>query len=183
MRIFNRKKFTLTVIIVIIINLAASGLWGLFALEIRKERIIVAGLSSQVKNSEKRNTELRYLNIALDEIESDRRKLNEVFTKEFDIITLIKKIEEVASLAGVTLEIKSVDMPAGDDLYPVFSMKTTGSFSDIFYNLLLLENISYQIAFNNFNVGEAGILKKGDLKIDLWEANFEFELLSFINEI
>src|SRR3989344_2064798 len=95
--------------------------------------------------------------------------------KDFKIFeSFIANIERVGGEGGVDVRVESANLAPGQkNSWPSFRLETSGKFSSVFRFPLLLENLPYEISFEEIN-----ITKSGDLK-EPWNAVYAIKLLSY----
>ncbi len=124
----------------------------------------------------KRLNEVRLLNRSIDKIKKEKYSLESHFVKNTNIVPFLDSLEKLASLVSVKNEILSVNVPSNDTSL-VINLKMEGDFNSIYKFLMLLENSSYEITINSFNVTRS--LNQGEKDLKKWTADFKISLLSF----
>ncbi len=94
------------------------------------------------------------------------------------VAPFLDTIEKLSNEVGIKTEVISVDSPK-ESTSLVVSIKSTGSFENVYKLIMLLENSPYDLEFvsvdlENVNAGNSS-------KTPQWTANLEIRLLSFIN--
>lgn len=174
------KKIVLSIVLVIAVNAFAFACLWLINMKVRQMNGKISTAKSEISLKEKESNEAKILKASLLDFSPLEEKLNDVFIEQKDVLSFIEEIEVLAKESGVDMEFRSVDISKNDTgEKPVFQFKALGSFSDIFYYLTLLENIKYQIVFDNISLQEKGVVGIGDNSRVIWEANFSLRLLSY----
>jgi len=172
------KKIILSAGLIFAINAFAIGALLFINMTVKEMNNRVAIAKNEIILEEKKANEARALKESLSNLSIRKEKLDSVFIEQKDVLSFIKEIENLAKESGVDMEFRSVDISKNDSgEKPIFQFKATGPFSGLFYYLVLLENIKYQIVFDNITfqkIGGSG--NKTDLK---WEATFSVRLLSY----
>ncbi len=106
--------------------------------------------------------------------ENERMLVEESFVSREELIKFIENIERVGVGSGVDVRVESANLaPDEKNSRPSFRLETSGNFSSVFRFPLLLENLPYEISFDEIN-----ITKSGDLK-EPWNAVYVIKLLSY----
>ncbi|OGF80489.1 hypothetical protein A2W48_00930 [Candidatus Giovannonibacteria bacterium RIFCSPHIGHO2_12_44_12] len=106
--------------------------------------------------------------------ENERKLVEESFVGREGLIKFIENIERVGGEGGVDVRVESANLAPGQkNSWPSFRLETSGKFSSVFRFPLLLENLPYEISFEEIN-----ITKSGDLK-EPWNAVYAIKLLSY----
>ncbi len=118
-----------------------------------------------------RREEIKSFNDSFKSIEVDKTLLETHFAQSSDIVPFLNAIEKMASSTGTKAEVSFIEIaPDGSGL--LVDMKDTGSFSQVYNLLRLLENSPYELEFTSIEIHNA---TKGN-----WEATFKIKLISFI---
>lgn len=174
------KKIILSVAFVIIVNTFAVGALMFINIKVRgmNDKIVVT--RGEMKLKEKDGTDAKYLKTNLLSLSEGKEKFDDVFIGKKGVLSFIEEIETLAKESGVEMEFRSVDISQSDNgEKPVFQFKASGSFPDVFHYLVLLENIKYQIVFDNISLQENGVSGSIDNTRVMWDANFSLRLLSY----
>ena len=77
---------------------------------------------------------------------------------KFAAVDFIELLEQISRKAGVELEIKTVNLPNQQSSIkkPIFEFQAGGSFRDLFQCLVLIENLPYQINFEEVQLMSVG---------------------------
>ncbi|MBU1091624.1 hypothetical protein KKA27_02070 [Patescibacteria group bacterium] len=135
-----------------------------------KERLLSEG-QKQLSSIEKRIQDASLTEKKLPDTKKKYDELKSMFIKEDDVVSFIKNIEYLAKKANVELEIKNIDVPKENTPF-FFTLDVEGSFPDIYYYILLLENNSYYIKLD-----KAYLQRTEENKEQSWSANLKLELL------
>ncbi|PIR58042.1 MAG: hypothetical protein COU71_00635 [Parcubacteria group bacterium CG10_big_fil_rev_8_21_14_0_10_38_31] len=174
------KKIILTIGLVIAINaFAVVSLWFI-NMKIKEINDRVLSSRSEMYSKEKDTKEAKILKDNLLSLSPRVDKINAVFIGQKDVLSFIEEIETLAKESGVEMEFRSVDISKSDSgEKPIFQFKAIGSFADIFQYLVLLENIKYQVIFDNISFQEKRVSGIDDDTNVIWDANFSLRLLSY----
>lgn len=174
------KKIISSIVLVVIANIFAIGVFLFVNMKVKdmNDRILVSKAEMILK--EKESSEARSIKTSLLNFTLWEDKLNAVFIEQKDVLNFIKEIEALAKESGVEMEFRSVDISKNDEgEKPVFQFKASGAFPDIFHYLVLLENVKYQVIFDNISFQEKGVVESSSGSDVMWEANFSLRLLSY----
>lgn len=114
-------------------------------------------------------------------ISEDRDKIDKHFAKSSDIVPFLDSIEGLTSKINLKAEISSVDvLPDKSGL--MIGMRASGTFSDVYKFLTLLENFSYELDIVGVDMSKTGGTDVEGKKptAPKWDANFRIKLVSFI---
>ena len=171
----NKRKNFITVVLLVILTNAVfvSGAFFLFY-NINLKKKSINKVKKDIVFYEKRIENIKSIEKSLSNSEENSNAIKKVFLDKESIIDFIKRLEYLAGLTNVRLDMKSVNISAESNRAPVFSFDINGSFSNVYDYLVFIENESYQIALNKI------YFQKSE-ELPGWEASFELELLSFKN--
>ena len=110
----------------------------------------------------------------MQDIEKDRAKINGAFVDSKTLVLFIEEVEQIAARSAIELTIESVSLPQASDGFPVFHLKTDGSFSATHRFLALLEALRYHVSLANVRMA------KNDVK-KTWTSAIQLDLLSYSN--
>lgn len=162
---------------------------------------------SMLNLSELENIQSNYslYNKALEETQEERKDLDSFIVNKKSAADFISDIEKFAEHAGVQIT-KSVTLekasPQAKDSFLHFSVRAKGDIDDVFYFMLLEENMPYKLRFKKFAIamsdagGNSSLASvpvqtktsKGKTVVAApipkpeWTGEADFELLSYINE-
>ncbi|MCH7882909.1 hypothetical protein IIA95_00645 [Patescibacteria group bacterium] len=167
-----RRNIVKVILMILIFNLILAGGWWFFYSQIQKTRRALFLLTADIAAAELKQKNIRALTRLLQDIEQDRKKIENAFVDERSVVEFIKEVERVGDLSGARLTIESVSLLSGPrEGGPIFRFTATGRFGSLFTFLHLLENINYQIAFE-----ETRFLRSQNR----WTGTFRVRLLSFM---
>jgi hypothetical protein len=128
-----------------------------------------------------RRSDIAALNSSLSQVADDRTTLETHFVQSSDVVPFLNTIEQMGTPAGTNVQIISVETGTNNSEL-IVDLKTTGTFSQIYKFLTLLENSSYEISFNSMKLSKTviAVTPTKTPKIPQWEGDFEIQLLSFI---
>jgi hypothetical protein len=120
--------------------------------------------------------EIKQLDRSMEALKEERVLLDTHFAKGSDIVPFLDTIELLAVGAGIQAEIFSVDAPKGSTTLGV-SIRSTGTFEQLYKFLLLLENSPYELEVSFMDLQKTSI---SDTASREWGANFKIKLISFL---
>jgi Tfp pilus assembly protein PilO len=128
-----------------------------------------------------RRAEITLLNNSLNQISNDRSMLETHFTSSSDIVPFLNTIEQLEPSSLASVEIDSVDTGTNNSALTV-GLKASGSFTEVYKFLTLLENSPYELNFLSVDIHKTtpGDMSTTNIKNSAWEAVFKIQLLSFV---
>lgn len=127
-----------------------------------------------------RRDKIRMLDRSIKTIESERAQLETHFAKSSDVVPFLDTIEGLALEAGAQAEVTAVSIP-GDNSGLVVEIKSSGTFSNLYKFLKLLESSPYELEFVAVNMQRKDEnASSQNVEIPEWEEFFKLKLLSFI---
>ena len=170
----NKKRFVISIVLIIGVNAIAAAVWWFVFSGILKEKDNVSRLRFEADKVEKRLNNARSLGLLLKDVEKDTEKISAVFLNSKNIVKFIEELEFLNQKASTTLTIRAMELPGQTQIEnPRFSFEVKGSFRDLFHYLSLLEDLSYQIRLDKISL----IKPEGSD----WQIDFEITLLSYEN--
>lgn len=144
------------------------GALGGIAQEIGEARGRIAALDSELKN-------LKIFEKFIADTEKDMERIRESFISRDELLRFIDDVENAGreSEVGVRVESANLSTDGINDSGPSFRLEASGNFSSVFKYSLLLENLPYEISFEEMN-----ITKSGD-ENEPWRAVYVVKLLSY----
>ena len=115
-------------------------------------------------------------------IDKEMIELETHFAKSSDIVPFLDTIEGLASKVNISAEVVSVNILTNHTGLTV-GAKTSGTFSEIYKFLALLENSPYEIEVTSIDMRRETELNSEENKnttVPKWNITFEIKLLSFI---
>lgn len=141
------KKFIITIGIVCALNLTVIfSCFYLFSL-IQKESVKILDIHRQISLDEARMAAKSDFKNNEDNLAFDEKKLNAAFLTENNIVHLIESFEFIASQAGVSLALGSINM---EKKVPQIQLSVKGKFANNYHYLVLLENLAYCASVEKF---------------------------------
>lgn len=128
-----------------------------------------------------RREEVKNFNNSFKSIEQDKTLFETHFAQSSDIVPFLNTIEKIANSVGTKAEVSFIEV-AKDNTGLMIEMKDTGSFSQVYKFLMLLENSPYELEFISVEMHSTPALdaKGKSIKGNAWEALFKIKLISFI---
>ena len=127
-----------------------------------------------------RRNDITSLNNSLTQVSSDRDLLETHFTQSSDIVPFLNTIEQLAPPTGAKAEVDSVGTGTNNTGL-VVELKASGTFTQVYKFLELLENSPYELNFLSMDIHKSTILdgSSGVTNNSSWDAIFQIQLLSF----
>lgn len=174
----NNKKFILTFVIMVAINIAGLAGWWLIFSYIQASRDNILASRLKIQETDRRINNAHLLKNLLSEIRKDKEKIDASFLNSQSVVGFIEKLEVLGRQAGVSASIKSINLPDQNKIKePRLQVSATGSFRDLFQYFSLLENLSYQISFEKFSLIKPDEQNKGQKN---WTYDFDISVLSYM---
>lgn len=168
----KNKKFFFTVALVCMLNITAVSFCAYLFFMLQKESGKILDARKQITVYEKRIESRANAKNNTDELTAYKTKIDSIFLNEENIVVLIEKLEQMASQAGVVLNLGGISMKAdGGGDTPVVQLSVRGDFRKIYHYLALVENLPYYTSVDKF------VFEKEDE--GLWCSNFELTVKSF----
>ncbi|MDO8554964.1 MAG: hypothetical protein Q7R75_00110 [bacterium] len=174
----NKKiKFVAMTVLLILVILALSLL--LFYLFNRANQKImeINDIRGQFYKYQRGAEKIRVLEKDMAELETWKQEASGLILNKDTIVKFVEDAEQLANIAGVSLEMKSVNIFDGAEEKPRFTLGVEGNFSSLYQFMRLLENSRYKIEFIS-----ASIKKPENEKTGNWFSEISLRLLSFQNE-
>lgn len=166
------KKLIILFLIIILIDAAAAFLWFYLYSEIEKKQEDLVGIANALAFSGANAKNLKLLKNQMEEEIGSRAKLDEVFLTKKDVVPFIEYLEKTGKDIGVSVDFSSVKIDEIGKEKPRFQFSLKGKFENIYRFIVLLENVRYQLIFDNISISKDG--DKGG-----WEANVGAMLVSY----
>lgn len=130
------------------------------------ERILTLDL--EIKN-------LKIFETFLRETDDERKLISQSFVSEQSLIKVVEDIEKIGVLSGAKVVTESASFVNDQKkVIPTFRISTTGGFSSVFRLMLLLENLPYELAFD-----EVSIIKTEGNAGSIWTGTFIIKVISY----
>lgn len=168
----KNKKIIITVVLIALLNGIALTGWIYFLSVIKNQADMIRDIQSKTAVNEKKAESGRSLKNLMAEIAVEKQKINSVFLEKQDIIKFIEELESIADKTGTSIELGNINT-SYETQNPHLQFFLRGNFSQLFHYLVLLENIPYTISIDKMYLQKQ--------QKDVWQANFEISLNSFIN--
>jgi hypothetical protein len=167
----NKKLITFFAVI-ILADAMAVFLWLYFYSKIDKQQADINEIVYNLVFSGVNAKNLKMLKSQIDETIGAKEKLDGIFLGKKDIVPFIEYLEKTGEEIGVLVDFSSVKIDDTGKEKPRLQFSLKGKFENIFRFIILLENIRYQIAFENI-----GLVKNKES--GGWEANVGVILTSY----
>lgn len=177
-----KNKFKKTSLIVpIIAFLLLCVLFFFLYKEIKNNIEISKQAQANLEKEILRREEVKNFNNSFKSIEQDKALFETHFAQSSDIVPFLNTIEKMADSVGTKAEVSFIEV-AKDNTGLMIEMKDTGSFSQVYKFLMLLENSPYELEFTSVEMHSTPILDVNgkSIKGNAWEALFKIKLISFI---
>ena len=127
-----------------------------------------------------RRSDINLLNSSLAQVADDRASLTTHFAQSSDVVPFLNTIEQLAPAVGATAEVDSVDTGTNNNQL-IIELKVSGTFTEIYKFLTLLENSPYELNILSMDMHTATLTSVPSKNITTsdWEAIFRIQLLSF----
>ena len=135
-------------------------------------------LKTELSEEMSRREEIKDFNESFKLIEQERNLFETHFVQHSNIVPFLNKIEDVAKSVNTQIEISLVEI-SKDNIGLVIQMENTGTFSNIYKFINLLENFPYELEFSSINIYSDYTENKKSTD-NLWKANITIKLISFI---
>ncbi|MCR4330343.1 MAG: hypothetical protein NUV49_00420 [Patescibacteria group bacterium] len=170
------KWFFLTAIVLNILAVGLDVYAFSFLKEKSKEMAMIAGEIQAYEQSGEKLTSMRHL---VDETRHEREKIDSLFVSGDDIVGFIGRIESLGRHAGVSLELKSVDVTKDDEGVLSLRFSTKGDWEGTLYFLALMESMPLRIETESVNLRNIKQVEQGKMTT-FWSGDFKISLLSFL---
>jgi hypothetical protein len=177
----QNKSKKISLIISILIFLILCTFFFFFYKEIKNNISSAKESQDMLQKEISRREEIKNFNDSFKSIEADKILFETHFAQSSDIVPFLNTIETMANSVGTKSEVSSIEV-APDNSGLILKMKDSGSFSQVYKFIALLENSPYELEFTSVNlntVSADSTITKG-VKSTGWEATFTIKLLSFI---
>ena len=135
-------------------------------------------LKTELSEEMSRREEIKDFNESFKLIEQERNLFETHFVQHSNIVPFLNKIEDVAKSVNTQIEISLVEI-SKDNIGLVIQMENTGTFSNIYKFINLLENFPYELELSSINIYSDYTENKKSTD-NLWKANITIKLTSFI---
>lgn len=170
------KWFFLTAIV---LNILAVGL-DVYAFSFLKEKSKeVAMIAWEIQAYEQSGEKLTSMRHLVDDTRREREKIDSLFVGGDNIIGFIGRIESLGRHAGVSLELKSVDVTKDGEGALSLRFSTKGDWESTLYFLALMESMPLRIETENVNLRNIKQMDEGKTTT-FWSGDFSISLLSFL---
>lgn len=151
-----------------------------FYKQINKNIKLTEKIKVDLQEEISKREEIKDFNDSFKLIEQDKNLFETHFVQKSNVVPFLNKIEDMAKSVGVEVEVSSIEI-SSDNTGLLVQIKSSGTFSKIYKLINLLENSPYELEFNSVymysEIGD-GLNKKGG--VNLWQADFNIKLISFI---
>ena len=177
-----QNKFKKTLLIISITAFLLCCVLFFFLLREIKNNIEISKQSQvDLEKEIARREEVKNFNNSFKSIEQDKTLFETHFAQSSDIVPFLNTIEKMANSVGTKAEVSFIEV-AKDNTGLMVEMKNTGSFSQVYKFLVLLENSPYELEFTSIEMNSIPALDANgkSIKGNVWEALFKIKLISFI---
>lgn len=148
---------------------------------IKHENEYTSGLASQLTTETQQQDDERRLAQAIKETDADRTKLNSYFVTGDGSVQFLGTIEGYGAASGTQAKFDSVDYDSVKKELTM-SLHITGTFQDVYQNILMLENAPYEFDFQRIILArddsQSGTTAKKSSGSPIWDADVNFGLKS-----
>jgi len=185
-------------ITILIITLVVWGAFLFFLSRISAVNNQIANLTTKEEIASREQISTQNLQNMLKSSQPNIKKLDGYLVTNNTIVDFIQTLEGTAKLAGVALDINSVELkganrkviPKGSTVPAnqktsnstnlVIQMASQGNFSDTFYFISLFENLPFKITINSMDIGTQTVQSKTSSdKIQtttVWKGNYQISI-------
>ena len=129
----------------------------------------ISGLDSELQN-------LKLFENFLADTALSRERIKSGFVSRGNLVRFIEDLEQVGKDGGIAVEVDSASLAATpEERGPSFRLSAKGSFSSLFQYLLTLENLPYEIVFEEIHLNSA----TGEKDKIIWSAAILIRLISY----
>lgn len=140
----------------------------------------IAELEETLQEEISKRNEVETLNDYFLSIQEEKISLESHFVQTSDVVPFLNTLESLADNVGAKTEVKSINV-AKDNTGLIVDLKNTGTFSQIYKFITLLENAPYELEFISVELANAPT--KEDLEnnrnSERWEVLIKAKLISF----
>ncbi len=176
----TRKSIILCVSSILLLIIVGA-LYAYCFLQIKHENEYTSGLSKQLLTESQKQDDDRRLAIAIKETDEGRTKLNSYFVTGDGSVHFLGIIEGYSDVAGTQAKFTTVDYDTAKNKL-IMSLRITGTFQDVYQNILMLENAPYELEFNRIifskDGGQAVDATKKTPTVPTWNVDINFALKS-----
>lgn len=162
---------TLSIVVFLAVGGALYWYFGVSLSDIGEVQGEIETLGLKLKN-------VKVLENLLNENAGEREIIQNSFLGQRDLVRFIEDLERVGRDSGIDLKVESASLVSRpEELGPSFRLRAQGSFSALFQYLLLLENLPYEISFEEANLSFSGTgSRKGEAP---WSGFYVIKLISY----
>lgn len=174
-------KYRKSFMILVGLNIIALIIFGLGIYFITTKEGRIEILSQDVEEIAIKEQKIRIMKKELNRTIVEREKIENLFISSDDIASLLQEIEGLGKDSGVAISFETVSIDNNLDNKLRLNILAQGSFEDIFYLLLLIEQLPIKLLFENITIVKNESKEKEETYAG-WEGFFNVSVLSYINE-
>lgn len=179
------------ILVLIFLNLIAYGFCFYLFTEIKNIERAASESGTKIEFNIKKNTSLRSVKNIMNDTKKEREQLSRLFIQPDGTIDFIETVESFGKIAGVKIEIESVNIEflknkkaSSTEKFKI-SLKTEGEWSNTIHFLSILETAPYQISFDDIKLDKISTESIPDSKEEkgasYWRGGFVFGVLKMKN--
>ena len=167
-------QYKVIFVVLAVLVLVAGATYGGLYWSIGKKEQNISGLLVTIQEESKKTLQIKTLTDVVEKSKEDRAELDTYFLKTDGIVGFIEKIESLGSSAGITPDIKGVNVLGEGGGVLDIQLETKGSLRGTLQFLTLLELLPGALSFEKVFITESGTDKE-----KTWEGDFIVHVLSF----
>ena len=173
-KITTVAQYKVIFMVLAVLALAGGTAYGGLYWSIGEKEQNISRLLVTIQEESKKTLQIKTLADVVEKSKEDRDELDTYFLKTDGIVEFIEKIESLGSSAGITTDIKGVNvLGEGSGLLDI-QLETKGSLRGTLQFLTLLELLPGALSFEKVFITEFGTDKE-----KTWEGDFIVHVLSF----
>ena len=174
---FKKNSLVLSIIIFILFCITFFYFYKEIKTNIQTSKDAQVNLQKEVL----RRTDIKNFNESFQTIEADKALFETHFVQGSDIVPFLDTIEKMASSVGTKAEVSLIEV-SKDNSGLILEMKDTGTFSQVYKFITLLENSPYELEFTSVemrSLNKDDVIKNSN-KENEWETTLKINLISFV---
>lgn len=173
------SRVTQIIIVLLLVDMLGAGLLWYGYTGMQDKKTEESGLRKELGEEKKKDREIIALRRLIDLAEPERKSLEQYLfdSRDENLIKFISQMEHLGlATTGALVELRSLDR-GGAGVHGEFVV--TGSWSQIFHFLRLVEEIPTRVVINQFNLRRADVQgSSGGGSIESWSSNISIDLTS-----
>jgi hypothetical protein len=177
----KNKSTKISLIVSIMIFLLSGILFFFLYQKIEKNIATTKQTQIDLETEMARREDIKNFNSTFKSIMPDKTLLETHFAQSSNVVPFLNTIGQMARSVGTKSEVSAIEI-AEDNTGLLVTMKDTGSFSQVYKFITLLENSPYELEFTSVEMSTVppdSTLKKS-VQGNVWQAVLNMKLVSFI---